>query len=436
MSFIRNASILGFTQILNLVLTLASRIVLSRLLGPASYGAFGAASNAMSVSSRVLSLGTASASQYYSSKTTVPRGAVVGTSLGLALMVGVLSLAGTLALLKPFESWFFSAHPSGMQAVMLMAWSMPLIVIAMNLGVMLIPFGNVRAYSTLQLIAGSAFIIPCLILVRFLPPLQAAAWAQMVVWFSVFVGTFWFLRHDFKDLRWSTPLAGQLMKFGLASWPNVCLNIGIASFSTLFGARYLTPEQLSIFVLAMNIVDGLFGPHVAMGQLVLSKSAGEEHQAQPKIMQLLRVSMGLFLGLFAMIAALGGVAIPLIFGSGFAESYPICLALFVTGASHALLKTMANAFAGAGRPGLTTWALGIEVLSLVAFLSLWGPSGLWGVVGSSVTAATLGWIIAVVQMCRLYCIKPVELLIPSSSDWVSLRTRLRGSKAKTTAKAA
>ena len=428
MSFIRNASILGFTQVLNLVLTLASRIVLSRLLGPASYGAFGAASNAMTVSSRVLSLGTASATQYYSSKTAVARSAVVGTSLGLAGIVGLLSLGGTFLLLKPLESWFFSAHPSGMQAVMLMAWSMPLIVIAMNLGVMLVPFGNVRAYSILQLIAGSTFVIPCLILVRFMPPLQAAAWAQVVVWSSVFLCTFWFLRRDLKSLQWSTPVAGQLMRFGLASWPNVCLNIGIASFSTLFGARYLSPEQLSVFVLAMNIVDGLFGPHVAMGQLVLSKSAGEEELAQPKVMQLMRVSVGLFAGLFVAVAVLGGVVIPFVFGAGFASSYPVCLALLATGASHALLKTMANAFAGAGRPGLTTFALAVEVSSLIGLLSWWGVYGIWGVVAASVVAAVLGWGIALAQMCKLYGVSPSKLVWPRRMDWTEFRSRLRKSR--------
>lgn len=420
MSFIRNAAFLSGAQVANILFSLVSRIVLSRALGTTSYGAFGVATNAMGVTSRVLSFGTASAAQYFASKSAVPRSTVVGTSFGLAVIVSLIALGGQFLLLNVLQSYFFGKHPQGLQAVMMMAWSMPIIVLAMSIGVMLIPLKQVRAYGTLQLLSGGAFVLPCLALLPFMPPLHAAIYAQIAVWVVVFSATLWFMRKELKGMQWSTELARDLISFGFRSWPNVCLSIGIASFAVLFGAQFLSPQELSIFVLAMNIVEGLFAPHGSMGALVLSKQAGDD-KAAPAIMMLMRLSIALFVGMFIILAAGGSWLIPWVFGWEFGPAYSICLALFVTGVSHALLKTMGNAFAGVGRPGLTTSALVGEVVALGGLLWFLGPTGLWGVVTSSIVAAVVGWAIGLVQMCSLYQVGIGDLLIARKQDWAALR---------------
>ncbi|MBL8059145.1 MAG: lipopolysaccharide biosynthesis protein [Chthonomonas sp.] len=422
MSFFRNATILGGAQIVNILLALVSRVVLSRALGAANYGAFGVSTNAIGVTSRVLSLGSASASQYFASKPSVSRSAVVGTSFGLSVLISVFALGGQYLFLSLLQDLLFPKHPSGMQAVLMMSWSMPFVVLAMNLGVMLIPMKKVRAYGILQLLSGGAFVVPCLILLPFLPPLQAAVWAQIVVWASVLGATLWFLRGELRTMRWSNELAIDLLKFGFRSWPNVCLSIGIASFAVLLGARFLTPIELSLFVLAMNIVEGIFAPHGSLGALILSKQASDA-AAGDAIMRMMRVSVGLFLCLFVVLAVTGYWLIPLVFGTEFRGAFSVTLALFGTGVSHALLKTMGNAFAGAGRPGLTTGALVVEVVTLVGMLHVLGPMGLWGVVLASVGAATWGVITGLIQMCSLYQARIGDLLLVKKNDWAALRRR-------------
>lgn len=428
MSFIRNASILGIAQVANILLALASRVVLSHSLGVANFGAFGAATNAMTVSSRTLSFGSASAAQYFASKVAAPRGTVIATSLGLAGIISLVAMAGQFVLVGPMQTAFFGQHPLGLQALLRMSWAMPFVVLAMNLGVMLIPFRRIREYGGLQVLSGGLFVFLCLGLLPFMAPLQAAVVAQITVWGATLGATLWFIRDDLHDLHWSGPLARQLLSFGFRSWPNGCLSIGIASFAVLFGARFMSPVELSVFVLAMNIVEGLFSPHVALGALVLSKQASEEEAAQPKVMRLLRTSLALFAGLFAAFALTGYWVIPFVFGPGFRPAYAVGLALFVTGASHAMLKTMGNAFAGMGRPGLTTVALAGEVLVLGCLLWTLGTTGLWGVVVASAVASIVGWGIALVQMRSLYRTSFSNLLFANQSDWRALRhpsTKLR-----------
>lgn len=420
-SFFRSASILGVAQVINMVLALASRIVLSRALGVSSYGAFGAATNAMSVTSRTLNFGSASAAQYFASKTAVPRHVVVGTSLVLALTVSLIALAGQFLILRLMQQQFFGQHPEGLQAVLLMSWSMPFIILAMNLGVMLIPLHRVREYGLLQVISSAAFVVICLALLRFMPPLLAAVWAQIAVWGAGLVATIWFLRGELVHMRWNFSLARQLLTFGFKSWPNGCLSIGIASFAVLFGARFMSPVELSVYVLAMNVVEGLFSPHMALGALVLSKQASEEDAAQPKVMRLLRVSLALFAGLFGMFVMFGWWLIPWVFGPAFSASFSVSLALFVTGASHAMLKSMGNAFAGSGRPELTTWALLGEVAALGGFLWAFGPLGIWGVVSASAAASLVGWSVALGQMRALYGVSVNDLIVSKRGDWEALR---------------
>ncbi len=425
MTFARGASWLSGTQVLNLLIMLISRIVLARVLGAQALGAFSAATNAMSVSSRVLSLGTASATQVMASRRGLERGSVVGTSLVLAGGVSLLASAVLLSTLSYFQQWFFSGHPEGMSAMVVMAWYVPVIVLSMNLGVMLIPFGNVRSYALLQIVGGGAFVVPCLILLQFYPPIQAAVISQVIVWSLVLVGTVYFLRDQLKGLRFDSGLAREMVSFGLRSWPNVCLNIGIASFATLFGARYLSPVELSLFVLGMNIVEGLFTPYGAMGQLMLTKVARDQEAGIEKTAIFLRLSVVAFLGMATVFGAVGFWAVPLVFGGEFAPAYAISMALFVTGASHALLKIMANVFSGLGHPQRTTLALAVELTAFFIALPYLASLGVWGLVGASVFAAVVGWWVAATQFCRLAEIGFAKLLLADRGDFDELRTQVR-----------
>lgn len=423
MSFVRNAAWLGGAQGLNLLFTLATRVLLARLLGAASFGAFGAALGAATLLSRALSFGSATASQVFASRPGRDRGTLIGTSLALASAVAVVATGIGFLLLGWIQATLLANHPgSGATLALLLAF-LPVVIISMNLGVMLIPFRQVKAYSVLQLVGGSAFIVPCALLSLALPPIQAAAWAQVTLWLTVLIATTILLRDDLKTLRVDWDLAREMVAFGWRAWPNVCLSIGLASCAVLFGAPFLSPVELSLFVLALNIVEGVFSPHASVGQLMLSKAAADTQDAYGKTALLVRLSWVAFLGVGALMAATGWWLIPTVFGREFTTAYAVTLALLVGGAAHAIVRLLGNVFAGVGQPARTTRTLSAEMAAFLVLLVGLGQHGLWGVVAASSGSAVVGVVVGLDQFRRLSNLSWTDLLFSKRSDWSTLRPR-------------
>jgi O-antigen/teichoic acid export membrane protein len=415
----RNAMTLASAQVLNLGLVFIGRIVLARLLGVAAFGAFGAALNAVTVLSRVLSFGSASASQFYAGKGDFDRKQILGTSLAISSIVSLFAGAILSATHGMVASTFFSEHPSGLIAYQALVWFVPLVILTMNLGVLLIPFGLVGKYGQTQVLQGGMFLVPCVILALFVPGLQASVIGQALVWVATFAFVSWHLWRTARGLSFCAELAHQMVKYGFKAWPNVCLNIGIARIATLIAAIYLGSVELGIFVLAMNLVEAACSPQIAAGQLILNRAAsGSESGATLRMM---RLSVGYFACVAIVLVGFAWTLLPLVFGREFAPVRDVIGIVAITGAAHAMMKTIANFAAGQGKPQLATLGLLFESTALAVLLPTLAPQfGIIGVAWAGAVSALLGWLTAGIQMRKLSGSGLKSQLVPTSADIIEL----------------
>lgn len=427
MNFRRATLWLGGTQGVQILLQLGIRILLARTLGPVAFGVFGTALSTTTLLSRLLSVGIASSTQYFASRPGADRGAVLGTSLILGTGVGVFTLSVSAALLGFLQSFWFVGHSGVGSALGQMIWVLPLVVLGMNFGVMLIPWGRVRAYGLLPVGGALAFVGVFLLLVPHVEPLQAAIAAQGMVWGILLALAAWGLRSEWRELKFCPNLALQMARYGAKAWPNVCLSIGMASMVPVLGSRVMTPEELALLVLALNLVEGLFAPHGTTGQLILSRTAAKPQDAPESASLLMRWTSVYALVVGLGVAMLGHLAIPLIFGAAFARATEITLALLVVGWAHAQVRTMSNVWAGLGQPGRAMGALSAEIVMFggaIAWLSINPvPSGLWAVTFAASLAAIVGWGVASGSWCRGERISPLQCLWPAGDDWGALRPK-------------
>lgn len=429
MKFLRQLLTLSTFQIVNLGLTLLSRIVLARVLVEAAFGAFGAALNATVVLSRILSFGLAPANQFYASKKQFDRGMVIATGAILALASSLIATGIAYALVPVVNSTLLGNHPNSQAMLNSFLPCLPVVILAMNLGVMLIPLGEVRAFGILQVLTGSAFILPFFIFRAFMPGADAAVWAQCSVWVFSLSYLVWKLSPFLSGLKWDKPLAKEMLVYGWKSWPNVILNIGLARVATLLGALYLSPRDLSIFVLAVNIVEGLTAPHSSLGQLVMTKSASDPEQFGRNLLKALRLSCLMLAGLTAALVLGGYFLIPILFGHGFKESYYVTLIVVLTAIAHIQLRTMSSYFAGLERPQLTTRALAIEMVLMLGLLPTLGSQfGLYGVAVASALSAVGSWAAAGWFLRRLIRAPIRDQLWPKKGDYVWMRSLLSSAR--------
>lgn len=428
MSFFRSAALLGTSQLVNMGLTLVSRILLTRILGRDLFGEFGLALNNITVLSRIGSFGIAPGSQYHAGKKDFSPEEVVPTAFWVSLVIGLLSFA-VATLGKPWIYQELFARDTPHDQAWLVFYHMlpflPVVIVAMNLAVMMIPLERKRAYSVMQATAMIPLIALALGLWQFVPsltPLRVVISAQLAAWFWMLGFAGWHLWPWLKRFRFSKPAARELLRYGLQAWPNVILTVGAARFITVFGAGYAEPRDLSIYILGLNLAEASLAPYTMVGQLVLSRVADDTDADGKSTLQLMRLSWVLLLVIVLVFAAVGPWAVPLLFGPDFSPAVPVSIALCVTGFAHAQMATLSNFFAGKGQPGLTKWGLGAEVVAMFALLAWLGPlHGVWGLVAASIASALLGWLVSTALLRRKFAVRLRDQLLPTREDLELLR---------------
>jgi O-antigen/teichoic acid export membrane protein len=169
----------------------------------------------------------------------------------------------------------------------------------------------------------------------------------------------------------------------------------------------------------MNLVEAACSPQIAAGQLILNRAAsGSESGATLRMM---RLSVGYFACVAIVLVGFAWTLLPLVFGREFAPVRDVIGIVAITGAAHAMMKTIANFAAGQGKPQLATLGLLFESTALAVLLPTLAPQfGIIGVAWAGAVSALLGWLTAGIQMRKLSGSGLKSQLVPTSADIIEL----------------
>ena len=157
-------------------------------------------------------------------------------------------------------------------------------------------------------------------------------------------------------------LMTQILGLGLRAFPVLVLPFLLFRSDILLLTSFRGPQQTGVYAVAAQMVDALLLLPAAFGG-VLFVALSEVKEAPQQVLAGVRRVLLLVLAIAALLAGVGPVAIPSLFGQGFAPAYPMLLLLLPGAIGIAVETQVAQYFGRQGYPWFLSraWLVGLIV---------------------------------------------------------------------------
>ena len=399
---------------------------MARFMGPAAYGGFGVGLNCATVIYKTGTAGIVPATQYYGGKPQGERAGFFRTVLLLSLAVSLLLALVALAGGRAFFASYWENQPIGDQAFLVFAAFIPVLMLGDVLSILFIPREKMLQFNVTQLMTGCLLPVLFLAGLLVLAPLPAAITAQVLAWCAVFAYGMISFRREIFTGAFDGGTARDVVKYGLKTWPYVLLAVGAARFAVVYGASLVTPADAGRYIVSMNVVDGLFGFHGALGQLLLSKVSKQETAAYKGVLATMRISMAALLVLSLLYVTCGRPVFNALFGAEYQGAFVVSAVLLIMRACHAQHSIAVSFLAGNGMPGRNTITLAGEMLALLVSVPLLAERyGVIGLAWAAALSAVVGLTISTVQVVRAMKCDLADLFVLRRSDLEKVASEVR-----------
>lgn len=415
------------TRIVQFGLSLATSILVSRLLGPVDKGAFVAISTLPGMLAAVGLFGLPAATNYFAGKgsslASLVRASLVFTAILSVVLVGLVWVA-----LPELEASILRAAPDHMLRVILV--TVPLGMLASFGGTILYGRQAVRTYNTILVAQSALALVGAVILVGILRLGVAGAVASNVIVISFLtIAVMWAVRRRQQTDRGGPPASLRAVAgYGARLYP--------ASITGYFNYRADT-YIIQALMAAPGLALGLYSMAVTMAELVfyvpdsvstifLPRVAGAtEEEGQRIVGRVGRLTMTVTLAVAVCLIPVAFLGIHIVLPA-YVDSLPAFLVLLPGVVSLSLAKVMTSYVSGRGRPGLVSaGAIAALVANLGFNLVLIPRLGIVGASLSSVVSYTLLAALMLLATSRMSHQSAWSLFVPGRAEVSLLTVTLR-----------
>lgn len=428
MSIVRPAAHAFGGQVLSVVVTLATGILFSRVMGPDGVGRFDVFRVALTIVVTVAALGIGSAAIYVINHLGRSVSEVVTNSLRLGVWLG-LGLALAVVAAVRFLPQYFGETPLALAIVYALSNAASLIVALLSPALVAqfrIGWANLVALAGVGApLIGGAIAAP---LGALDPPLaiyllavgQFAALGLLLAAFRREIRLR--LPHDRRLLR---TLLAQGVKLAAASLLYMLsLNSGVILLKVMRGEDFL---DVGLYSRAMTIAGLVTLVPRGIGPLLYSKwsgAGGPERVAQVELVARLNTAYALVctVGLWVF----GEFAITLLFGTAFARAQDALVLIAPALGCFVVYDVFNNLLAAAGRAGVTAAILAASLAIVLGVSATLIPE--WGIRGAALGTLAGNAFMALSSMIacgRMFGVRAWNCLVPTARDAALLRARLR-----------
>jgi O-antigen/teichoic acid export membrane protein len=410
-SIARASALLLAAQAASLVLGFATSIVVARALGPQGRGVLALIGVLSDIVIWFATLGLGSAYAYLAGKGSVPRAALLGNCLLLALALGAVAAAGVLA----GAGWLLAAPFRGVTAwqLVLAAAALPFAAVTFLLGNILIGAGLVRAQAALQV--GSAAFMAAASAVALLglglgvDGMVVVLVASAVLVAAAHLGILW--RAWGLSFRGALPIGRQAIAYGLKAYVGTITSYVWLRADVVLLNLFAGPAAVGHYSLAGNLAEKLWLLDASVGRAVLPRviAAGRREAA----VLAARASRNLLFvtGVAAaVLAAASPWLVPFLYGEAFRPAVAPLVLLLPGIVVQSAARCVAGYYSGQlGRPQVySTISAVTMVAALLAYAAL--IPGL-GAVGAAI-GSTLAYAL---PMAVYLAIFPADSGLPARS---------------------
>ena len=400
------------------VLGVCTGVLAARLLGPEGRGELAAIQTWPSFLATIAMLGLPEALVYFSAREPVNAGRYTGSAMALAL----LSSLPFMALGYVGMPVFLSAQSP--EVVAAARWYLLLVPIQALVGMSFHPLRGLNylvSWNVLRVtpaILWLGVLISAWILTRAEPEVLAGTYLAMLA--MLFFPIIYTVHRRVPGSFWPDPTKwGKLSRYGLPSALGGVPQMLNLRLDQMLIAAILPAQMLGLYVVAIAWSGAVRPLLNALGTVTFPRVAAQSDPVQRNqiFSQSCRLGVLLAVIMTVVIMAFTPWAVPLLFGSEFAEVIPAALVLVVATAISAFNYILEEGLRGFGYPAKVMWSeLGGLAVLCVALLLLLEPFGLMG----AGLAALLGYgvvsFLLVIQARRLVGYSFPTLLCPTHSD--------------------
>lgn len=415
-------------NVLILGLNFGTGIITARALGPDGRGAQAAMQMWPQIFAIALTLGLPTALLY-----NLRRYPERGTQLfSAALFMGAgMGLLATLIGLVFIPLWLTEYSPEVVRFAQWLMLSSPLILLINAFYSVLRARGEFAIFNTLR---GLLPLLTLLILVSLwtfnhLTPFYAAS-AYIVPYIPIFfwmAARLWKAYHPrWREIRVSARL---LTSYGIRSYGVDLLGQLVAGrLDRVLVVGLLNPTAMGLYVVAVSLARMIDVFPAAVAQVALPKGANRPvEEVAALVGRGFRVSTTVSAVTALMLAALGPLALKVVYGQEFSSAVPVFRILLAEVVLSGATWILAQAFMASNRPGITSIMQGIGVSLTVPLLIVLVP--IYGLVGAGLAlliSTTIRFVFAIANFPITLKIRPPRLW-PRWSDFASI-IRAKGSE--------
>ena len=402
-------------------------VLLARYLGPTDRGALAAVYLWPLVFATVGSLGVAEAVTYHVARRTASLRTLIGTSVGLGLVLSVL-LVGIGAAVLPLVLADYDAEARRAAYVFLLY--VPINVVTLSLMAVLNGLQRFSSFHALRLllIAATAAAMLALAVSGALTVTTAIAAYLLasVVW--IVCAVILVARVEGSGARFEPDAARTLLGFGIRSHPGAVAGMLNEVLDKLLISVFLGPKPLGLYVIAVTLtgVTDLVGSSIGMVALpaVARLPPGRERTSAARRFVSVTLALSALASVPLIVFAPG--VIRLFFGEDFLTAVDVTRVLLVAGAVLSTNRALAAVLRAANRPGDASKGQLVALLATVVALAALLPAfGIMGAGLASMFAYSVSMVSLVRSTGRALEIPAVSLLVPERHDVARALASLR-----------
>lgn len=424
-TFTKNTTITITASILSLALSLATSIILARILGPEGKGIYTLAALLPALIVTFANLGIGPATVYHVTQGHYPRREILGNNVLFALGIGVIGVLGGLIVALFFQENIF---PGVAQGYLLLALA-------------LIPGNLFFAYLQNILLGAQRFKEFNLITIThaflFLAFIVVALWAlETGIMGALLAGVIALLLTNAVLLFWAWKVAGGISfklnpaylkkasVYGIQAHLGNSLSFLNYRVDMFLVNGFLNPAAVGFYALGVGLVEKLWLISQAASTVLFPRVAAETDEQKRKEFTPLIARTVLW------VTALGALAIfflsrwivEFLYSAAFLPAVQPLQVLLPGIVALSVARVLANDIAGRGRVMLNNYAVSVTVATNVALNILWIPKyGIAGAAWASTVSYGLTLVATLFLYCRLSGNSWTKVLIPQRGDGVLYR---------------
>lgn len=419
--FAQKTMITFVSRILNLILGLASSIIIARSLGPEGKGIYTLALLLPSLIVTFTNLGIAPATVYYIGRGKYSLHEIFGNNVILSLVIGLVSIGLGLVIVFCFRSHVFFNVP---HRYLLLALVLIPLQLFFNYGNMvLLGLHRIKEYnavSIIQTVSFLGFITIALLGVKIgiTGAILAGAFANLLVDLLIFLWGRRFIGRIFWRLN--KAYVKDSVLYGIkAQLSNILSFLYLRLDMFLIGA-IMSPVAVGYYSVAVGIAEKLWLISQSAGTILFPKVASEKDEKLCKEFTPLVSRTAIFITALCALGVfiLSQWIIVLLFSESYLPAVRalqiLLLGIVTTSGSIAL----GNDLAGRGKPILNAYANGIAVLVNLGLNIIWIPRfGIEGAAWATSVSYSVAFAVKVLLYCRLSGNSWTKVLVPQRGDW-------------------